>query len=563
MFIRSVYTWIPTYGPNKYFPYEKLKETIKIFYGNASYTDFFILLGVDVDSILIGSRDVLFNISLANLTENVNHRLRWPSTAETRGFCEDKGLREEVCHNFIRVAAMGADGILEVCGTNSYKPLCRRYRIEGNKFEHVTETSGVGKVPHDPSRESTVVLVDGVMYSATFADLNGTDPVIYRQPVRTEMSNSKQLKDPKFIDSVSENDQVYFFFRESAIEYENCGKIVYSRVARVCKKDQGGSGNFENRWTTFMKARLNCSIRGEYPFYFNELQAISIVDTTSHKTIYGIFTTPSNSIGGSAVCAFSFGSFHKVFSGDYKGQETEDSEWLSVPENDVPTPRPGKCRNNSKSLNQDVVNFIHNHSLMDAAVLSRPPLFIKLSSKSRFVSITVDPQVKTVNGNPMDVFFMGTDDGRLFKGITRVKNVSIFSEELELFPKGVAIKTLKIARTSPPKLVVITNDYILTIPLHRCSDIGSCLECVGIQDPYCAWDPSSHACLAHNEVQDKANLVQDVLSGVHKSCPSALGGADSLIVRNPFTYFSMLTLCSFLGIIDAVTNIITNYYTIR
>lgn len=30
-------------------------------------------------------------------------------------------------------------------------------------------------------------------------------------------------------------DWVFFFFRESAVEYINCGKNIYSRVARVCK----------------------------------------------------------------------------------------------------------------------------------------------------------------------------------------------------------------------------------------------------------------------------------------------------------------------------------------
>ena len=30
-------------------------------------------------------------------------------------------------------------------------------------------------------------------------------------------------------------DYVYFFFRETAVEYMNCGKALYARVARVCK----------------------------------------------------------------------------------------------------------------------------------------------------------------------------------------------------------------------------------------------------------------------------------------------------------------------------------------
>ena len=29
----------------------------------------------------------------------------------------------------------------------------------------------------------------------------------------------------------------------------------------------------QNKWTTFLKSRLNCSVPGEYPFYFNEIQS--------------------------------------------------------------------------------------------------------------------------------------------------------------------------------------------------------------------------------------------------------------------------------------------------
>lgn len=67
-------------------------------------------------------------------------------------------------------------------------------------------------------------------------------------------------------------DYVYFFFRETAVEYINCGKNVYSRVARVCKKDNGGKNILSQNWATFLKARLNCSIPGEFPFYFNEIR---------------------------------------------------------------------------------------------------------------------------------------------------------------------------------------------------------------------------------------------------------------------------------------------------
>lgn len=80
----------------------------------------------------------------------------------------------------------------------------------------------------------------------------------------------------------------YFFLRETAVE-NDCGKMVFSRVARVCKNDMGGRFLLEDTWTTFMKARLNCSRSGEIPFYYNELQSTFYLQ--EQEIIYGIFTT--------------------------------------------------------------------------------------------------------------------------------------------------------------------------------------------------------------------------------------------------------------------------------
>lgn len=54
-------------------------------------------------------------------------------------------------------------------------------------------------------------------------------------------------------------------------------QAIYSRVARVCKHDKGGPHSYRDRWTSFLKARLNCSIPGEYPFYFDEIRKYRIV----------------------------------------------------------------------------------------------------------------------------------------------------------------------------------------------------------------------------------------------------------------------------------------------
>ena len=71
-----------------------------------------------------------------------------------------------------------------------------------------------------------------------------------------------------------------------AVEYMNCGKSVFSRVARVCKNDLGGTRSLNAKWTSFLKARLNCSVPGNYPFYFDEIQDVSkLIQVTSSDLI--------------------------------------------------------------------------------------------------------------------------------------------------------------------------------------------------------------------------------------------------------------------------------------
>lgn len=121
--------------------------------------------------------------------------------------------------------------------------------------------------------------------------------------------------EPNFVGSFDIGEYVYFFFRETAVEYINCGKAVYSRVARVCKKDTGGKNILSQNWATYLKARLNCSISGEFPFYFNEIQSVYQIPTDKTK-FYATFTTSTNGLVGSAVCSFDIGEIHAAFDGE-------------------------------------------------------------------------------------------------------------------------------------------------------------------------------------------------------------------------------------------------------
>ena len=73
------------------------------------------------------------------------------------------------------------------------------------------------------------------IFTATVADLTSNDALIYGIPLtskegdlkqlRTEQYNSNLLSEPDFVDSFEYEDMVYFFFRETAVEAMNCGKV--------------------------------------------------------------------------------------------------------------------------------------------------------------------------------------------------------------------------------------------------------------------------------------------------------------------------------------------------
>ncbi|XP_014203594.1 semaphorin-1A-like [Copidosoma floridanum] len=241
------------------------------FLGNETHVKHFKLLERSPTFMLIGARNAIYNLSLHDLTEMSDQRLQWPSSGAHQEICQLKGGNNDTCQNYVRVfGRLGPDKFM-TCGTNANKPWCKHFRIQNGNYVSENDNEGLGICPYSPHHNSTSVFADGQLYAATFSDLSGGEPLIYRENIRTERSDLNQLNGPNFVSSFSYGDYVYFFYRETAMEYMNCGKTVYSRVARVCKHDKGGPRAFSDRWMSFLKARLNCSVPGDYPFYFNEI----------------------------------------------------------------------------------------------------------------------------------------------------------------------------------------------------------------------------------------------------------------------------------------------------
>ncbi|XP_013927322.1 PREDICTED: semaphorin-6A isoform X3 [Thamnophis sirtalis] len=386
------------------------------------------------------------------------------------------------------------------------------------------EFSGMARCPYDAKHANVALFAEGKLYSATVTDFLAIDAVIYRSlgdspTLRTVKHDSKWLKEPYFVHAVDYGNYIYFFFREIAVEYHSMGKVVFPRVARVCKNDMGGSQRvLEKQWTSFLKARLNCSVPGDSHFYFNILQAVTdVTQVNGRDIVLATFSTPYNSIPGSAVCAYDILDIASVFIGRFKEQKSPDSIWTPVPDERVPKPRPGSCAGSSSlekytSSNEfpdDTLNFIKTHSLMDEAVPSvvNKPWFLRTMVRYRLTKIAVD-NAAGPNQNHT-VIFLGSEKGIILKFLVRTGNSgflndSLFLEEMSIYNSekcsydGVEDKRImgmQLDKQSRALYVAFSN-CLIRVPLGRCERHGKCKKaCIASRDPYCGWMKESGACM--------------------------------------------------------------------
>uniref|UniRef100_A0A8C6LHK8 Semaphorin-2A n=1 Tax=Nothobranchius furzeri TaxID=105023 RepID=A0A8C6LHK8_NOTFU len=417
------------------------------------------------------------------------------------------------CQNYVRVLLVNKTEVM-TCGTNAFQPLCITREV-GNMTRVLERVNGVARCPYDPRHNSTAVVTEsGELYAATVIDFSGRDPVIYRSlggmpPLRTAQYNSKWLNEPHFISAYDIGLFTFFFLRENAVEHD-CGKTVYSRVARVCKNDIGGRFLLEDTWTTFMKARLNCSRSGEIPFYYNELQSTFYLP--EQDLIYGIFTTNVNSIAASAVCAFNLSAITQAFNGPFRSQENPRSTWL-------PTPNPihnFQCgtiddKGPNEGLTERSLQDAQRLYLMNDVVQPESVDPLVMQDDVRFSNLVVD----IVQG--MDtlyhVMYISTEYGTILKALaTRNKNLQgCYLEEMELFPPGVRepILSLQILH-SERSLFVGLNDKVLKIPLERCSTYRTETLCLEARDPYCGWDFRQRTCTTLEESSNMSQWKQNI-----------------------------------------------------
>ncbi|XP_059487643.1 semaphorin-2A isoform X2 [Neocloeon triangulifer] len=497
------------------------------------------------DALYVGAMDRVFRLNLSNISHSNCERDSLQLEPSNVANCVSKGKSEAFdCRNHIRVIQPTGDGTrLYVCGTNAHNP--KDWVIYSN-LTHLSRNDyvpgigmGVAKCPYDPNDNSTAVWVEKGnpgdlpgLYSGTNAEFTKADTVIFRTDLfnmttrrkqysyrRTIKYDSKWLDKPNFVGSFDIGNYVYFFFRETAVEYINCGKNIYSRVARVCKKDTGGKNILSQNWATYLKARLNCSIPGEFPFYFNEIQSIYKVPGDDEK-FYATFTTSMNGLMGSAICTFTIEDIQTVFKGKFKEQATSSSAWLPVLSNKVPEPRPGECVNDTETLPDTVLNFIRSHPLMDSAVghENHKPVFYKRDLV--FTHLVVDKVKVITYGNEQEytIHYAGSNNGKVHKVVQWYDaNGDSFSNLLDVFEltPGEPIRIMEISQKHK-SLYVASDHRVRQVDLVMCNRrYDNCLRCV--HDPYCGWDKDTSSCKPYAK-----GLLQDVTNSSASVCETSI-----------------------------------------
>ncbi|KAM4587735.1 semaphorin-3D [Odontesthes bonariensis] len=511
-----------------------------------------LLLDEDQGWLLVGGKDYIYLLSPDSL-DLETEKIHWPAAREHVEHCRLAGKSlERDCANFVRLLQPFNKTHVYACGTGAFHPQCTYLQLGHNKEKLLfmlspTVESGRGKCPFSPRESFTARLTDGELYAGTSVDFMGANAAIFRSSVqgssqhyiRTEAYDHNWLNEPDFVGSFSipdthspDDDKVYFFFKEKAVEAGQWDKRVYSRVARVCKNDVGGKRSLINRWTTFLKARLVCSVPGPsgVDTQFDELEDIFVLETKDpqNPTIYGVFSTSSSIFRGSAVCLYSMASIRAAFNGPFAHKEGPDYRWVEH-KGRIPYPRPGTCpsetydalHKSTKDFPDEVVSFMRQHQLMWEPVLplGGRPILTRVNSPYMLKKVVVD-RVEAEDG-PYDVLHLGTDDGKVVKAVSVIKDnwetEEIILEELTVFQSPILSMELS---TKRQQLYVSSERGVAQLGLQRCELYGAdCAQCCLARDPYCAWD--GQTCSRYFPTSKRRARRQDVKYGDPRSqCPA-------------------------------------------
>ncbi|XP_042171483.1 semaphorin-4F isoform X1 [Oncorhynchus tshawytscha] len=488
------------------------------------------------ETLYLGARGSILALHTSNLTWK-HPSIKWEATEEERKSCMYKGKREDDCYNYICLLEVLKDGRIYVCGSYAYNPKCAfidpvTFVLVKEGGDKVKMENGKGKCPYDPRKPHTAVTADGVLYTASPSNFLGTMFDITRatgQEVHVHQSIN-WLSDPEFVSSAlvrespGDDDKIYFFFMENALEYDLYTKVRVTRLARVCKGDVGGSKTLQKRWTSFLKAQLVCQDRDSGQHYTVLTHTYPLehrLGDPSSTHFYTLFTSQGKGERVSAVCVYSLADITKVFAtGGFRDMKRNCVN--SGNSESVPDPRPGQCindvlraqgYNSSFDMPDPVLQFAKEHPLLTNTVDAAPLLVRRGTTYTRITATNI-------SNSDAALLHLGTDQGELHS----VSIVGRTATLLQEIPLTTSVEPVNNILTHQGHVVVGSPSSLSRVPVEGCRVYSSCQVCARAAGLGCVWDVNTRACVADSPVQRES---EDPL----KVCGTGEGRCSSVVKK--------------------------------
>ncbi|XP_075916997.1 semaphorin-4C-like isoform X1 [Petromyzon marinus] len=485
-----------------------------------------LLLVPQRSALYVGARDAILALDARNVSRELHPALSWKADSQMK-MCQSKRNSQRECFNFVRVLHRLDGTRLYACGTGAFQPKCAYINVTDFSFVKnpggtVMEENGRGKCPFDPEQRHTSLMTGGELYSGTRSNYLGTESVVQRSPssMSSELSSS-WLYNPTFVasefvnesESREQDNKVYFFFSETAVEFDFFSRVVVPRVARVCTGDTGGLKKLERKWTTFLKSRLDCSLGGTAFAGLRHVVSTRGLRGRPGTVFYALYTDRWGGGAVSAVCSYRVDEVRRVFSGRFKHQGGADRRWAPYA-GALPAQRPGDCPLgwDSQMLPSETLNFVSDHPLMDEAVKAeggRPWLLVPGVAYNRLLVV----DMAALDGKSWRTLLLGTDAGALHRAVLpESRGDPHLVEELQALGQQEPVLSMVLTHDQT-SVVVAGPSGVVQLPVCRCGRYRACWDCVLARDPCCAWDPQRRLCRRHGGETGAGSWLQDVSGG--------------------------------------------------
>lgn len=426
--------------------------------------------------VLLGGRNRVYNVSINTMTEI--SRYEWVSSEEARSNCAAISQNPTACDNYIRTYFELTNDTFFLCGTHGLQPTCAEFK-KGNT-KPIRLIAAVGMSPIDADSTAPFIRSNENIITVNVAELSSSEPLLVRRNVIKMwkgIENDVILRTPRGLSSFEQANflsmhkvrkEVLFFFSESPMETEGCGLHKVARVGRVCEDDPGGRLSYSKEWSSYEKARIECSIEeaDTDTFYFNQFASVA----ESPNSFYGAFRSQLAGIGASAICKYSKKDISKSFSTGFKDSSSD----------------PDSC---AKANDLEELSKLRLKPLIKQKI-SANPIYI-FHGKDRFVHVLAQEDARDLNNHSYDILYVGTNLGNILKIVvpnSQSNTTGRHALTLKVLPLNSKIVDMSLnSKNGLEELIVVTEQNISKVPTATCHLATNCAECLAHGDPHCAW----------------------------------------------------------------------------